>query len=124
MSKMNLVFSIILVLFFVIAAVIQNVRELSFENHWLFNLFLGSSPSFLYSAGIILLVPIILKPNSHVKFIKSSIFVTCGALLYEVEQNWTNMIFDPNDMIAILFGFVLANFIFRYYFAKEQNSHN
>jgi hypothetical protein len=32
--------------FFVIVAVIQQVRELSFENHWLFDLFLGASPSF------------------------------------------------------------------------------
>lgn len=46
--------------------------------------------------------------------IKTMIYVTVGLLIYEIEQNWTDRVFDYFDIIATVVGFVISILIFKY----------
>jgi hypothetical protein len=72
------------------------------------DIFLGSSPSFLYLFGLIALIPVIQPKISIKTFNKSVLMLTAGALVYEMEQYWTSMYFDFSDIFAtVLAGLVM-----------------
>lgn len=102
--------------------VIKGSKSVIDESFWPLDLVIKSAPNFFYTCGIILLLHTISKPDSYVKSINSSILITCGALLYEIEQSWVVMIFDLIDIIAILLGFLFTDFIFRGYYQKTKNT--
>lgn len=91
------------------------------EYFWSSDLFIKFAISFFYICGFILFLHTILKPDSYVKSFNFSISITCGALLYEIEQSWNVMVFDLIDIIAIFLGFIFTDYIFRNYYHKTKD---
>ncbi len=90
-----------------LAIAVQLTRAETTGINSLLDTFLGSSPSFLYLFGIMSVIPIV-QPKVNIQtFKKYILWSTAGALTYEMEQYWTSMIFDLNDIVATLFAAVL-----------------
>ncbi len=91
----------------VFAIIVKLTRADVFGINSVLDIFLGSSPSFLYLFGILSLIPVV-QPKINVKtFNKSTLMLTAGALTYEMEQYWTSMFFDLGDIIATLLAAIL-----------------
>jgi len=84
----------------VLAIVIKAVRGSFYGSNDILDIFLGSSPSFLYLFGLISLIPIVKSDIEFPAFKKLAIVCTLGALVYELEQYWTSRVFDTYDIIA------------------------
>lgn len=83
--------------------------------------FLGSSPSFLYLLGLIALVPLVIKDATVTKLRNWAIFISLGALAYEVEQYWFVGVFDPADALFSILALV-AMFLVHCNFRKNITS--
>lgn len=91
----------------VFAIIVKATRSNAFGLNHFGDVFLGSSPSFFYLFGILSIIPII-QPKITIKtFNKSTLMLTLGALIYELEQYWTSMVFDLGDIIATLLAAIL-----------------
>ncbi|WP_284218458.1 hypothetical protein [Agaribacter marinus] len=76
------------------------------------DIILGSAPSFFYVLGAILFVPLIDNTIKFKKFLTLASLIALGALIYEIEQIWTTLIFDYKDILATLAGYLIAILIF------------
>jgi len=61
-------------------------------------------PSFFYTLGFSLFGAWLMAKNP----IGIIVSISCGSLVYEVEQIWSHRIFDYMDVIAIIIGFIVA----------------
>jgi len=84
----------------VLAIVIKAVRGSFFGSNEILDIFLGSSPSFLYLFGLIALIPIVKSGIEFSAFKKMAIACSIGALAYELQQYWTSRVFDTFDIVA------------------------
>ena len=76
----------------------------------------GFAPN-LFAALAACLVAAFFTRKSH---IKTMIFVSCGILTYEIEQNWTSRAFDYRDITATVIGLVISIFIFNRYVKRKR----
>lgn len=73
-----------------------------------------SAPNFFYTMGIIFLI-LYIKKEINKKVIKDTIlFASAGVLAYEMEQYFTNRIFDFKDIIATILGGIVCYYIAEY----------
>lgn len=73
-----------------------------------------SAPNFFYTVGIIFFMLYIQK-KIEMKATRNIILATtAGVLTYELEQNFTSMIFDVKDVIATIIGTIICYLICRY----------
>lgn len=118
----------ILFICFVITIFIKVGREHFWGGNWLADILLGSAPSFFFTSGIIFLIPIFIHPLNWRKFTTTSGFITFGAVMYEIEQFWTTRVFDINDLVATLLGFLFANLLYliisNYFSLKTSVQHS
>ncbi|MCY6958329.1 hypothetical protein [Clostridium brassicae] len=73
-----------------------------------------SAPNFFYIIGIVFFI-LYVKKEVNKKAIKNTI-LTCsaGVLVYELEQNYTHMIFDIKDVIATILGVIFCYYVSEY----------
>jgi len=64
----------------------------------------GSAPSFFYVMGACLLIAAFSQKHPT----KNMVYAAAGATVYELEQYYTSMVFDFNDMLATGIGLGVA----------------
>jgi len=103
---------------FILALIVKQGRGDYWGVNDYLDILLGSSPSFLYLFGIASFVPIITEIKLK-EYTKSVLALTLGALIYEIEQNWTAMNFDLGDIVAT----VMAGAMMMLLHYRPDNNH-
>ena len=93
------------------AILVKSTRADLFGINSFLDIFLGSSPSFLYLFGALSIIPIVQPKINTATFYKSVLMLTIGALVYELEQYWTSMFFDLTDVTATLLAALLMFYL-------------
>ena len=75
------------------------------------------APSYFYTAGICLIGASFSKKNKK----NTMIFLALGSLSYEIEQIFSERIFDFKDIAAIVIAFFTSIIILKIYESKEKN---
>jgi glycopeptide antibiotics resistance protein len=73
----------------------------------------GSLPSFLYVIGIIFIFLYFNGGEDRKRVFMTMLIMTAGALAYEFEQYFSNMVFDINDVIATILGGLVALILYK-----------
>ena len=90
-----------------IALLVKFNRERYYGTSESIDLLLGAAPSFFYLFGLLMLITFFSKPQEFSKFLKYAVFVSLGALAYELEQYWTERTFDIADIAASILATAL-----------------
>lgn len=73
-----------------------------------------SSPNFFFSMFVpCILVKIKFNSDKPINIKSLTFFSMLGILMYEIEQNFSNMTFDYNDILATLLGSIGIYFILK-----------
>ena len=116
-KKTNKYYLIILTVSIFLALVIKIIRPLVYnviQNNVL-NSLVGSLPSLFATTGFCML-PLLTVNKQQVKAMS---FGVLGLLIYEVEQYWTERVFDVLDLGAIGLGYLISILIYQK--IKEKN---
>lgn len=70
---------------------------------------LGSAPSFFSILGVLFFSKVMVVKEKYSD--KYPAFILLGTLLYEIEQIWSNRVFDIYDILALLLGYFLFSTI-------------
>lgn len=92
---------------FIAALIIKFSRQSYSSDNEFIIILMGALPSFLYLVGLIALIPIVKKDLTFAAYIKTSFFLTFGALTYEFEQAFTSRTFDYYDVIATILALLV-----------------
>lgn len=99
------------ILCFTLAIFIKLHRKTDVVHHEFVQVLLGSLPSFLYLYGLVCLVPLFKKDLTVAGFVKSALFLTLGALSYELEQLYSSRVFDYFDIAATILALLIVLFV-------------
>jgi len=105
--RSKIFYTISFIVCLILAIVVKLTRQTFLGYSEILDIFLGSSPSFLYLFGIISIIPVLKKNMEFTSYWKTALAVTLGALLYELEQAWTSRVFDCYDIIATALAFAV-----------------
>ncbi|MCK5847149.1 MAG: VanZ family protein [Bacteroidales bacterium] len=112
---------IIVLLFSISIAILTHTIRHYFEiDSQFLNLIIASLPNFAAALGLSM-IPLIIKSK---KPIISTMGITVGLLIYELEQLFTSRTFDINDIIAILLGAIIGYIIIKKSIANERITDN
>lgn len=67
------------------------------------------SPSFLFTIGICLMGGSIAKSKASMRMF----YLALGSMVYELEQIFTHSVFDYQDILAIVFAFLMGLIIYK-----------
>jgi glycopeptide antibiotics resistance protein len=96
-------------------------RKFIYENN-IFDFGLSDSlPSFLYIIGIIFIFLYFNGGENRKRVFMTIIIMTAGALPYEFEQYFSNMIFDIKDVSATILGGSAALILYMYISKGHQS---
>jgi hypothetical protein len=107
-----------------VALLVRFNREKYYGTSESIDFLLGSAPSFFYLFGLLMLITIFSKAQKYSKFLQYAVFVSLGALAYELEQYWTERTFDIADIAASILATVLYLCLHSRIFRKyRDNAH-
>lgn len=94
-----------LALFSAIAGMVSKVARDTSVDSTPVDCLLGSAPSFFSILGVLFFSKVMVAKEKY--SYKYPAFILLGTLLYEIEQIWSNRVFDIYDILALLLGYFL-----------------
>ena len=110
---------ILIVSFLIALLVIIYIRpNYSGSNHFYKSL-LGCLPNFFAVFGSSFIYPLFKGSISFRQHFNAALFITLGVIAYEIEQHWTEGIFDYLDIAASITAAVMAIILYQKLFLNK-----